>query len=236
MMMPEFVRRIVKKLKKARNSRRKTANKIAKKNKPSLLYQSKRIVATEQRWEIIAARLDDRDQTLLDIACNLGEMTKKAADKGLVALGIDYSSRAITAAHAKHNGASHLAFMRFEVTPESAPKIPSFDVTLCLSVYHYWMQIYGHTIAWSMVGALINRTRRKFFFEPASLLKKYGANPPMGVTDLDREGLIEYHLKQLNRVAGDGCSVLQIGETACLGPEPFRLLFMVSKERPMTEL
>ena len=152
---------------------------------------------------MISARLDDGDRSLLDIACNLGQMTRYAADKGLLALGIDYSSRAINAAYDNHNGTPNLAFMRFEITPESAPKIPSFDVTLCLSVYHYWMQIYGDARAWSMVGALIKRTRRKFFFEPASLLKKYGANPPAGVADLDREGLIDYHLTRLIRVSGD---------------------------------
>ena len=147
---------------------------------PSLLYHSKRGLGTEQRWEMISARLDDKDQSLLDIACNLGKMTKYAADKGLLALGIDYSARAVAAACDAHRGIPNLAFMRFEITPKSASKLPSFDVSLCLSVYHYWMQIYGEATTWSMVAQLIERTRKKFFFEPASLLKKYGANPPRG--------------------------------------------------------
>ena len=227
--MSSLLKRLIKKFKKSRSSHRKAAKRKSK--KPSLLYQSKRLLGTEQRWDMINARLDDQDQSLLDIACNLGQMTRYAADKGLLALGIDYSARAITAAYDKHNGSTNLAFMQFEITPETASKIPTFDVTLCLSVYHYWMQIYGDATAWSMVGELIKRTRRKFFFEPASLLKKYGANPPAGVADLDREGLIDYHLARLNRVSEENCSVVQIGETTCLGPEPFRLLFMVSKEK-----
>ena len=163
---------LLKKFRKALNSRRKiaqreaaknakTAQRKAAKNSPSLLYQSKRVLGTEQRWEMISARLDDKDQSLLDIACNLGQMTRYAADRGLLALGIDFSSRAITTAYDNHNGAPNLAFMRFEITPEFASKIPSFDVTLCLSVYHYWMQIYGDGTAWSMVGKLIEKTRRK---------------------------------------------------------------------------
>ena len=71
---------------------------------------------------MISARLDDEDQSLLDIACNLGQMTRYAADKGLLALGIDYSSRAINAAYDNHNGAPNLAFMRFEITPEVRTK------------------------------------------------------------------------------------------------------------------
>jgi hypothetical protein len=92
------------------------------------------------------------------------------------------------------------------------------------------MEAYGETTAWSMVGQLIERTGRKFFFEPASLLKKYGANPPSGVADLDRKGLIEYHLHQLRRVSESDWSVVHLGETTCLGQEQFRLLFMLSKE------
>ena len=231
--MIRLVKRLLKKWRKARDSRRKAATKAATKaakKKSSLLYQSKRTLGTEQRLAMISTCWDDKDQSLLDIACNLGQMTRYAADKGLLALGIDYSSRAITAASNAHNGIPNLAFMRFEITPESASKIPSFDVTLCLSVYHYWMEIYGEATAWSMVAQLIERTRRKFFFEPASLLKKYGANPPPGVADLDREGLIDYHLNRLRSVAKQHWSAVHLGETKCLGREPFRLLFMVSKE------
>jgi SAM-dependent methyltransferase len=222
--MTQIVKRLLKKFRKASNSRRKAAKK-----KTSLLYQSKRVLGTEQRSEMISARWDDKDQSLLDIACNLGQMTRYAADKGLLALGIDHSSRAITAACGAHHGIPNLAFMRFEITPESASKIPSFDVTLCLSVYHYWMELYGEATAWSMVAQLIERTRRKFFFEPASLLKKYGANPPPGVADLDRDGLVDYHLNRLRRVVKEDWSVMHLGETTCLGREQFRLLFMVSR-------
>ena len=235
--MPQILKRLLKKFRKARHSRRKAAERKAATNKPSRLYQSKRVLGTEQRWEMISARLDDRDQSVLDIACNLGQMTRHAADKGLLALGIDYSSRAINAAYDNHNGAPNLAFMRFEITPESASKIPSFDVTLCLSVYHYWMQIYGDATAWSIVGQLIKRTRRKFFFEPASLLKKYGANPPTGVADLDREGLIDYHLNSIDSRFG---SKLFCG--APWGDYLFRPrtvsspIYGIKRKRVMTEL
>ena len=185
--MIRIAKPLLKKLKKARTSLRKAGRKDAPK-KPSLLYQSKRIHGTEQRWEMISARLDDKDRSLLDIACNLGMMTRSAADKGLLALGIDYSARAVDTAYETYREIPNLAFMRFEITPESASKVPNFDVTLCLSVYHYWMQIYGEATAWSIVAQLIARSRRKFFFEPASLLKKYGANPPPGsLTSIEKD-------------------------------------------------
>lgn len=198
-----------------------------RKSKP--LYQAKRSLGTEQRWELISSHLDERDQSLLDIGCNIGQLTRYAADKGLLSLGIDPLQRAIASAREANHDVPHLAFMRSEVTPETVAKIPSFDVILCLSVYHYWMEFYGEAAAWSLVERLIARSRRKFFFEPASLLKKYGAHPPPGVADLHREGLADYHVRRLREAAGAGWTVLQLGETACLGRESFRLLFLLTR-------
>jgi SAM-dependent methyltransferase len=201
----------------------------APKTGPHTLYQVKRSLGTARRLELISAGLDERDQSLLDVGCNLGLMTRFAADKGLFALGIDSGQRAIIAASEANRDVPHLAFMHSEITPEMVAKLPSFDVILCLSVYHYWMSIYGEATAWSMVARLIERSRRKFFFEPASLLKKYGPNPPLGVADLDRDGLANYHLTQLKKAAGAGWTVIHIGETPCLGRESFRLLFLAAR-------
>ena len=83
---------------------------------------------------------------------------------------------------------------------------------------------------------LIKRTRRKFFFEPASLLKKYGANPPAGVADLDREGLIDYHLTRLIRVSEENWSVVHLGETTCLGRRAVSSPIYGLTKRGVTEL
>jgi SAM-dependent methyltransferase len=216
--------RVLKRFRKLKRRKRK-----APASKPRPLYQAKRSQATEQRLDLISARLDERDQSLLDIGCNLGRMTRFAADKGLLALGIDSGRRPIADACEANRDVPHLAFMRSEITPEMVTKLPSFDVILCLSVYHYWMELYGETAAWSMVTRLIERSRRKFFFEPASLLKKYGAHPPPGVADLDREGLLDYHMTRLREAAGAGWTVTHLGETPALGPESFRLLFLVTR-------
>jgi ubiquinone/menaquinone biosynthesis C-methylase UbiE len=219
-----MVARVLKGFRRLRGRRQK-----APESKPKPLYQAKRSLGTEQRWEMINAQLDDGDRSLLDIGCNLGRMTRCAADKGLFAVGIDPLSRAIASARESNRDAAHLAFMRSEITPQTVTKIPSFDVVLCLSVYHYWMALYGEATAWSMVGGLVERSKRKFFFEPASLLKKYGAHPPADVADLHREGLVDYHLTRLREAGGANSTVLHLGETACLGREPFRLLFLLTR-------
>ena len=217
-----MIKRFRKQLKKSKQRKRKATPE-------STLYQIKRSHSTVQRLELISAHLEEGDQSLLDIGCNLGRMTRFAADRGLFALGIDSGQRAIASASEANRDVPHLAFMRYEIAPETVAKLPSFDVILCLSVYHYWMQLHGETAAWSMVARLIERSRRKFFFEPASLLKKYGSHPPHGVADLDRDGLIDYHLTRLRAAGGSSCTVLHLGETPALGPESFRLLFLVTK-------
>src|SRR5439155_25126778 len=115
--------------------------------------------STVQRLDLISAQLEEGDQSLLDIGCNLGRMTRFAADRGLFSLGIDSAQRAIASASEANRDVPHLAFMRYEIAPETVAKLPSFDVILCLSVYHYWMQLHGETAAWSMVARLIERSR-----------------------------------------------------------------------------
>ena len=145
------VRPHVKRLKKLKRRWGKLLSKRAKrkgpKTGPHTLYQVKRSLGTVRRWEIISANLDERDQSLLDVGCNLGLMTRFAPDKGLLALGIDSAQRAIIAASSTNHDVPHLAFMRSEITPEMVAKLPSFDVFLCLSVYHHWMSIYGEATA-----------------------------------------------------------------------------------------
>ena len=164
-----MIKRFRKQLKKSKQRKRKAPE--------STLYQIKRSQSTVQRLELISAHLEEGDQSLLDIGCNLGRMTRFAADRGLFALGIDSGQRAIASASEANRDVPHLAFMRYEIAPETVAKLPSFDVILCLSVYHYWVQLHGETAAWSMVARLIERSRRKFFFRTCKLAKKIWNSP-----------------------------------------------------------
>lgn len=193
----------------------------------SSLYQSKRAGGTEERWGLINAHLDGDDGTLLDIGCNLGVLTRNAATTGRTALGVDVMEKAIAQARNRNRDVQGLAFMQMELTPETVQRLPTFDVVMCLSVHHYWVAAYGQETAWSMVRELISRSRRKFFFEPASIRKKYGQFAPDFV-DLDRDSLKTHHLSALRDAAGAERQVEFLGESKCLGIEPFRLMFLVS--------
>jgi SAM-dependent methyltransferase len=191
-------------------------------------YQSDRSEGTEERWRLIRSHLDEDDRSLLDVGCNLGVMTRRAADAGRFALGIEPGRDLVRAAMAKAAKTKSAAFMHFEVDPSSVLLLPRFDVTLCLSVQHYWMRSFGEEAAWRIVGELLRRTDRKMFFEPASIKSKYG-NPDLPFEDLDRDAIVEYNVKKLQSLLPEGGSVEHLGETPCLGREPFRLMFLVDR-------
>lgn len=193
----------------------------------SPLYQSKRAAGTDERWKVIRSHFTPSDRSLLDLGCNLGVLTRKAAELGMTAVGVDAMPKAVQQAQRLHRGVPGLAFMQLAITPETVERLPCCDVVFCLSVHHYWVAEYGEDTAWSMIRRLITSSSSRFFFEPASRRKKYGNNLP-AFTDLDKDSLESYHLEKLREIAGADRVVNSLGATDCIGPEPFRLMFAVS--------
>src|SRR4051812_34708750 len=89
----------------------KLLRKLRRRYVPTPLYQSKRALGTEERWRIIDAHLAAEDQSLLDIGCNLGVFTRRAAERGLLAIGLDSMPRAIADARRQNGNVAGLAFM-----------------------------------------------------------------------------------------------------------------------------
>jgi SAM-dependent methyltransferase len=191
-------------------------------------YQEKRVAGTAERWEMIRRELDARDRSLLDLGCNVGAMTELAASGGRFALGLEREPRLFGEALKRARGQESLAFMCYGIDPESVLALPAFDVVLCLSVHHHWVRNFGEGAAWQIVGELLRRSRSKFFFEPASVKRKCGTQD-LDFEDLDTETIVEYNVKHLEAVAEAGQSIRLLGETACLGTEPFRLLFLIER-------
>jgi SAM-dependent methyltransferase len=191
-------------------------------------YQVKRAGGAGARWELISSQLDDGDRSLLDVGSNIGSMTRLAADSGRFAVGVEPEAGLVRKARRRHADAPHLGFVRLGIDPESVQTLPAFDVVLCLSVHHYWVRTFGAEAAWRIVGGLLARARRKRFFEPASVKRKFGS-PDLPFRDLDREAIAEYNTKRLEAVAAPGQAVRLLGETACRPREPFRMMFLVER-------
>lgn len=191
-------------------------------------YQEKRRGGMENRWGMIAAEISAGESTLLDLGCNIGVFTRKAAEAGLISLGIDTDAEVIKKARALHEGVLGLGFMIMNLSPREIARLPEFDVTLCLSVHHYWAKEFGLEVSWEMMRTLLTHTRSKLFFEPASIRSKYKESAP-NIVDLDRDSIIESNVTALRRIAPAAYTVRYLGETPCIGKEPFRLLFVAER-------
>lgn len=191
-------------------------------------YQAKRVAGTDRRWDLISERLGPDDRSLLDIGCNLGVLTRRAAEANLFAVGIEPDKRFLRRAQRRNQDVPNLAFALGYLTPEVVKNLPTFDVILCLSVHHSLARAYGLDAAWEIVGQLMARSRRHFFFEPASIRHKYRLAAP-DIVDNDRESISNYNIERLRALASPEQVVEYVGESACLGNEPFRHLFHVGR-------
>lgn len=125
-------------------------------------FQSKRAEQTKKRWKLIESELSEYDDNLLDVGCDAGVLTSKAARTGLLAIGIDRHE--VSHSQKKFPGAferaldltqdtKNLGFVNMEVTPDNVDSLPSTDVVLLLSVYHYWYREFGKAAAERMLSA-----------------------------------------------------------------------------------
>ncbi len=191
-------------------------------------YQSKRMGGADERWELIRRELDDGDRSILDIGSNLGAMSQLAAAQGRFVLGVEPSARLVRAARRRSRAAANIGFIQTAIDPDTVLMLPRFDVVFCLSVHHYWVSQYGEDATWRIIAELMARTRSKFYFEPASVKRKYGG-ADLDFRDLDREAIVEYNVKRLELAASSDQSIRVLGETRCRPKEPFRMMFLVER-------
>ena len=189
------------------------------------LYQDKVRFSTIERWQLISSALGDNERSVLDIGCNLGDFTHRFAKSGCFALGIDASPAAIAKAQRRHRRQPRLAFAVVDVSPANQTSLPTFDVILCLSVFHYWYRSLGEDEAWGMVSQLIAKSQQ-FIFEPASTHGRYGQGNPPGFQENDERSIHDYTMTRLMRAATPAKTVRYLGKCPSMhGTE--RLIFIV---------
>lgn len=211
---------------------------LAKKLKLSLQlarpYQNKRTGGAEERWALMSGEIDESDRSVLDVGSNLGMMTELAAAGGRFAIGVEPSPQLIRIARRRTRAATALGFVQMGIDPDNALTLPEMDVVFCLSVHHYWVAMYGEDVAWKIVGDIMSKGRKKVFFEPASVKRKYGG-APLDFEDLNREEIVEYNMKRLESVAAPDQTIRVLGETPCRPKEPFRMMFLIERN-PTSQL
>lgn len=186
-------------------------------------YQSHR--APNTKFDLILGAIDPTHlNSVLDVGCNEGELTKRFFDRGLFAVGIDMQPHFWSPTSAQPEGP---AFAVWPLSQERAEKLPTFDLVLLLSVHHQWVKIWGDEDARRLVQTLGERSRRYFVVEFAAIAGKYGANAP-DFRDNDEDSIVAYALKWLDS--------LGLGQPRYIGKnpesmpkEPFRFVFVVDR-------
>jgi SAM-dependent methyltransferase len=186
-------------------------------------YQEKVAGSFGERCRQIEGAIPIGAATVLDIGCNLGDLTAWCARRGLWSVGTDSSLPLIEDARLRHADASGCAFMHQKLEPGDVARLPVFDVVLLLSVHHHWLMAHGPVVAGEMLRDLANRTGKVLVFESASRNVRYGDYPP-GFIDNDESSVTAYLRGYLDQHVGDRFSRIEpLGKTACVGErEPWR--------------
>jgi SAM-dependent methyltransferase len=199
----------------ARNASRKIAD--------SRAYQVKVSDSLADRVALIDLAIPEGSQTVLDIGCNLGDVSIHCAERGLWTIGVDRSDPLVAKAMKRHRGVRNCAFMVMDIQPDDIDRFPVFDVVLLLSVHHHWLMIYGPETSAAMLRALAAKVGRVLIFEGPSRRARYGDYPPDFI-DNDEDSVTAYIESYLKSRVGDLFSNIRpLGRTRCVGErEPYR--------------
>lgn len=194
-----------------------------------LSHQRKHIERTQQKWRLIAGELTGPPGSLLDIGCNEGYFTLRAAEMGWCAWGVEPLTMAANYARqrAVDAGLGNALFFNGPLTPEATHALPTFDVILFLSSFHDLHKKFGSTQANAVFGNLLAACRRKILLEPASTSSRFSKDAPVFARDNDRDAIQEW----IHTLVADApeWTVRYIGATPYGELEPFRFLFSIER-------
>lgn len=143
--------------------------------------------------EFLRRSVVSHPQSVLDVGCNAGEITRHLNKEGFLAVGIDLGEVLARVSP----GRKHSALIPFEVGSESIPCLPSFDSVLLLSVHHQWVATNGDTAARRLVHDLSSRAGKTMVIEFSCLNVKYDKLNPELFIDNDTDSVTEYAFKWL---------------------------------------
>lgn len=192
-------------------------------------YQKKLQGSMDERWSRISAAIPPQSKTLLDIGANLGAFTAWAAQAGLWSLGLERHDYLVRKARRMHRDVPGCAFMITELDADDCARIPQFDITLALSVYHNWYKNYGKEQADTILKHLVSKTNHVAFFEGPSRNSRFGEDAQVGFADNDEASVTGFYGELLQETIGALASKIELlGKTACVGErEPYRWMYAV---------
>tara|TARA_B100001123_G_scaffold108686_1_gene126541 strand:+ start:1231 stop:1869 length:639 start_codon:yes stop_codon:yes gene_type:complete len=149
--------------------------------------------------EFLRGSVASYPQSVLDVGCNAGEITRYLNKEGFLTVGIDLHE----VLDRVPPGRKHSALIPFEVDSESVPRLPSFDSVLLLSVHHQWIATNGDTATRRLVRDLSNKADKTMVIEFSCLNSKYGKYHPELFVDNNPASVTEYASEWLTETLPD---------------------------------
>ena len=197
---------------------------------PNVNYQSGfRKLGTMANIRMISDTLDARARSAIDIGCDAGAYSVHLANLGLKVDAFDPDAVAVGAARgfiASNQSPVKLTHQLF--TLEDVRKMPVYDVSLLLSVYHQIVEHNGLDYANEYLVELYRRTRHQLYFQSCMIHLKHRRQMPF----LENHGpsILAYFTDVL-RKSGQPVHARFLGYSQNQLPssEPFRPLFVFEK-------
>lgn len=120
-----------------------------------------------RKWQLINETLPEGATSALDIGCYNGFFALNLAARGMFTVALDPNRDLLNLGQLAATAAriDKVAFCPMTIDPDSVRGLPQVDVTLVLSVMHYWIQAYGWDVATDMLSVVWGKTRRCLYFE-----------------------------------------------------------------------
>ena len=171
--------------------------------------------------DFLRRSVPNHPQSVLDVGCNAGEVTRHLNEQGFLTLGID---RPEVIARVRHDN-NRAALLPFEVDTESVLHLPSFDCVLILSVHHQWIAVNGDSATRRLVRLLSRKAGKTLVMEFSCLNSKYGWLKPELFDDNAPNSVMEYATEWLAETLPDfSFEFLGLNEEHPVD-EPYRILF-----------
>lgn len=180
-------------------------------------YQDRR-VDNDERWRMMEARIVPGAGNALDLGCNRGAITRRAAASGLFSIGVDRKATIVDAAR-RRTTSPNCHYIQQDIEPGDIERLPRFDVGFLLAVYYHWGK-FGWSTAEDMLRELADRTDQLFVETPNDL--EHIDSEVLDATAEPRPALQSY----FEAVVGDG-TVEYVGETPYYGGDRSDLIFEI---------
>ncbi len=172
-------------------------------------YSDSRI-DNESRWDLIESHIDENDKIAVDIGCAEGFFTRKLSSKGLFTIGIDQRA-SLEKARSKTESTKNIEFRQMTIDPNNVASIPRSDVTLFLTIIHWWHKSYGSEAAEEMLRTISKKTDTLIFEPPGETVETNS------VESSEHSSIEEFWTAYLEEVLGEDVHIDYLGMTPYMG-------------------